>query len=197
MKNPTTNLAAPAERTNLVAADGKATYDIALQVMERAQAGDETVIDDLRRLLNSSKPVCTAYMQTPLMAMIDGSTGANLLAREVAVQKVRTLKKELTGPSPTALEKMLVDRVVTCWFFLQDAEKRYASSMIQPDGMSFDLGDYHQRRITACQKRYNAAVVTLAKVRRLQLPDIVIGQAGQVNIADQQLNVAETTAATE
>ena len=87
---------------------------------------------------------------------------------------------------------MLVDRVVTCWYYLQDAEKRYANAITQPGSMSFDLGDYHQRRITASQRRYNSAVMTLARVRRLQLPEIIIGLAGQVNIAEQQVNVAES-----
>jgi hypothetical protein len=48
---------------------------------------------------------------------------------------------------------------------------------------------FHQHRITAAHNRYLSAIRTLAHVRRLQAPHV------QVNIAEQQLNVAAIASA--
>ena len=49
---------------------------------------------------------------------------------------------------------------------------------------SLTQATFHQHRITVAHNRYLSAIRTLAQVRRLQVP------AMQVNIAEQQLNVA-------
>jgi hypothetical protein len=49
---------------------------------------------------------------------------------------------------------------------------------------SFKLGEYHQKRVDACQRRYLRAVETLARVRRLGVSPV------QVNIGDKQVNIA-------
>jgi hypothetical protein len=50
--------------------------------------------------------------------------------------------------------------------------------------MSLELGNYYQRSISSAQKRYLAAIKTLALVRKLAIPIL------QVNIAKKQVNVA-------
>ena len=92
------------------------------------------------------------------------------------------LRAELLGPTPTPLERLLVERVVACWLQVQDADVRYA----QAKNPSFALGDYLQRRMDRAHKRFLTAARTLALVRRLALPVLV----QQVNVAaQQQVNV--------
>jgi hypothetical protein len=50
--------------------------------------------------------------------------------------------------------------------------------------MSPELGTYYQRSLERAQKRYLAAIKTLAQVRKLAVPVL------QVNIARKQVNVA-------
>ncbi len=58
---------------------------------------------------------------------------------------------------------------------------RYAQNLGK---LTMEQGEYHQRTIDRAQKRYLAAIKALAQVRRLLTPAV------QVNIADQQINLA-------
>lgn len=85
------------------------------------------------------------------------------------------------GPAPTALERLLVERIATCWLHLHQLELTYAAQQ----SMALPLAAYYQRTISAAQKRYLAAIWALAQVRKLALPVL------QVNIAGKQVNVAK------
>ncbi len=63
----------------------------------------------------------------------------------------------------------------------------YAETISMQNGseMSLRQAEFHQKRISMAQNRYLAAIRTLAQVRRLGVPVV------QVNIAEQQVNVAE------
>jgi hypothetical protein len=92
------------------------------------------------------------------------------------------MRSELAGPSPTPLGRLLVDRIVTCWLQISDADVRAA----QAKDLSPSWAEFYQRRMDRAHRRYLSAIKTLATVRRLVLPVLV----GQVNIAGKQVNVA-------
>jgi hypothetical protein len=56
--------------------------------------------------------------------------------------------------------------------------------------MSIKLGDYWQRRINMCHRRYLSAVKMLATVRKLAIQVLI----GQVNIAGQQAHLNQFAA---
>jgi hypothetical protein len=107
-------------------------------------------------------------------------SGTSLLVQETLPRKMDLLREELSGPNPTPLERLLVERVVASWLHLHHLEVAYA----QKENMSLELGSYYQRSLSAAQKRYLAALKTLALVRKLAVPVL------QVNIARKQVNVA-------
>ena len=109
-----------------------------------------------------------------------------LCTQERLRRQCTALTRDLTGPVPTPLETLLVDRIVLCWVHLHYVENVYVQSMHE---LSLTQATFHQRRLSLAQSRYLAAIRTLAQVRRLQVP------AMQVNIAEQQLNVAAITGA--
>jgi hypothetical protein len=106
--------------------------------------------------------------------------GQDLAFREAVLRKLELLREELAGPNPTPVERLLVERAVTCWLQVQFAELRVA----QATNMTIAQGDYHQRLIDRAHRRYLSALKTLALVRKLALPVL------QVNIAKKQVNVA-------
>lgn len=116
--------------------------------------------------------------------LVEKFTGKDLLLRESIYRKLVLLRMELLGPNPSALEKLLVERVVGTWLHLHQLETNYACRT----DPTIALGEYFQRIISAAQKRYLAAVKALADVRRLALPAL------QVNIAKKQVNVATSSA---
>ncbi len=89
----------------------------------------------------------------------------------------------MAGENPTPLDLLLAERVALCWVAAQQADAQYARKLAE--GMSFREGEYYARRSEQANRQLLRAVKTLATVRRLLVPPLV-----QVNIADQQVNVA-------
>jgi hypothetical protein len=152
-------------------------------LVKRASKGDESTLPVLRELFKDPGAVdrCGGNLarQTEL-SLIQTAAGDNLTLREALTRKMELLRQELAGPNPTALERLLVERVATCWLQLQDADVRFA----QARDLSREWGDYYQRRIDRAHQRYLTAIKTLATVRKLALPVL------QVNIAKKQVNMA-------
>src|SRR5262245_53031389 len=98
------------------------------------------------------------------------------------LRKLELLRAELAGPSPSPVERLLVERAVACWLQVQDADVRYAQA--QPGGPSTAHNEFLQRRMDRAHRRYLSALRTLALVRKLAVPVL------QVNVAHkQQVNV--------
>jgi hypothetical protein len=153
------------------------------QLIERAQQGDAKTLPALREVLKN--PAAVDRMGGDLarqaqLTLIHQFSGQNLLFKESLTRKLDLLRAELAGTSPSPLERLLVERVVACWLHLHHLEMTYAGK----ESMSLELGAYYQRSISAAQKRYLAAIKTLALVRKLAVPVL------QVNIARKQVNVA-------
>jgi hypothetical protein len=151
--------------------------------LDRAQRGDEKTLPVLRELLNRGHLV-EAYGNLALqaeMSFVQNAAGKNLAFREALLRKMELLRAELAGPSPTALERLLVERVVACWLQVQDADVRYAQCS---STLTLDQAKYYQLRMDRAHKRYLSAIKTLALIRKLALPVL------QVNIAKKQVNVA-------
>jgi hypothetical protein len=159
------------------------TYGEQLALARRAEKGDRTALAELRELFRD--PVVINRLggdvaQQAQLALIEKFTKGNPVVRETLQRKLTLLRAELCGSCPTPLERLLVERVVSCWLHVHQMDMLYA----QQDSMSLALGTYYQRCITSAQKRYLAAIKALALVRKLALPAL------QVNIADKQVNVA-------
>ena len=55
-------------------------------------------------------------------ALLSAATGLNELAKEAIYGQLTSQKRELAGPHPTALERLLVERIVLCWVDLHYAD---------------------------------------------------------------------------
>lgn len=73
------------------------------------------------------------------------------------------------------------DKSLFWWLHLHDVET--AHDMAKELSRSGDA--FHQKRMTMAQDRYLAALRILAQVRRFGVP------VGQVNIAEQQVNLVQ------
>jgi hypothetical protein len=112
--------------------------------------------------------------------LVAAAAGEDLAFKEALTRKLHNLRTELSGPAPTPVERLLVERIVTCWLQLQYVDVRFA----QAKDLSPSQADFHQRRINHAHKRFLSAVKTLATVRRLAVPVLI----GQVNVAGKQVN---------
>jgi hypothetical protein len=159
------------------------THDELLALTDKAQKGDRSVLPAIRELLKDPVYVDALGGQLAIQveqALLRKFSGNNLLLQESVTRKLDLMRTELGGPTPTALERLLVDRIVTCWLHLHHLEVVYANK----DSMALELGAYYQHSLSAAHKRYLAAIKALAAVRKLAVPVL------QVNIARKQVNVA-------
>ena len=153
-------------------------------LLKKAEAGDRAVLPVLRKLLDDPAEVEALGGNLARLAedsFVNALGGENLSFKLATIRKLALLRQELLGPSPTPVERLLVDRVVACWLQVQDAEIRYAQNQ---KGMTFQQADFHQRRMDATNRRYLAALKALALVRKLAVPAL------QINVAKKQVNVA-------
>jgi hypothetical protein len=150
---------------------------------QRAREGDKTVLPTLQEALKDPALVDALGGDLARLAqqtLVDKFSGQNLLFQETLRCKLDLLREELSGPNPTPLERLRVERVVSCWLYLHHVEMRCC----QKESMSLAVGSYLERSLSATQKRYLAAIKTLALVRKLAVPVL------QVNIGRKQVNVA-------
>jgi hypothetical protein len=154
------------------------------QLITKAEQGDAKALVEVRKLFAQVPEMWTVYgdlAANALRSWVQAYSVKNELAKEAIGRQLDKMRAELAGPSPTPLEGLLVDRILTCWIALQYCEAIYVQNMKE---LSINQADYHQRRLDRAQRRYLDAIRTLAHIRRLGAAVI------QVNIAEKQVNVA-------
>ena len=92
------------------------------------------------------------------------------------------MRDELGYQTAPVMEQMLIDNIVTAWLRLQYIDFTVAAKM----GKEFSLRpmEFWQKSLAMAQRNYLAACESLAKIRKMKLPNI------QLNIGDKQINVA-------
>jgi hypothetical protein len=126
--------------------------------------------------------------------IVQYTSDKNLLVAEVWGHKMDQLRRDLTTPGMTALEDLLVDRIITCWLDVHLAEHILAASR---GDMSIHHLEWHEKRRDRVHHRFVSSVLALARARRLLTSQVDIAPPGaqQVNVAQrgaQQFNVSTT-----
>src|SRR5262249_26280175 len=105
-------------------------HDELVKLVHSAQSGDEKALPALRELLKEPHFVEIFGGNLARLAqhtLIRKYSGKNLLSSETLIRKVEIMRDELAGPSPTPLERLLVERIVTCWLHLHQLEAIYSN----------------------------------------------------------------------
>jgi hypothetical protein len=149
--------------------DEKVYTEEVQRLLLRAQEGDATALPELRDVLENRPELwkqlgdLVAHCEE---AILNLAAGKSLLAKESIRKRMDELRAEVSGPKPTPLEKLLVDRVVLCWAQMHlgdlDAVQRAQAGQLH----RVDV----ERRLTGLQARYLASIKQLAVVRKLVLP---------------------------
>jgi hypothetical protein len=152
----------------------------------RARDGDEAARETVLR--------CIAQLPEPAIKWFGGDlavraerklaervAGDDWAALESILARCRRQREELAGQNPTAIERLLVERVIAARLVVEEAELRLAAVT----DLTFRQAEYQQRRLDRAHRRLLAALRVLAQVRRLALPVLV----AQVNVGPQQANV--------
>ena len=174
-----------AKTTELANLDVHMAVDQLNALLPAANAGDQYALSELRTILDTHpllwEQVGDLGRQAEL-ALVRAAAGRNTVAKDAIFRRLDGLRREVAGPAPSPLERLLADRVALGWLGLAVAEGTYHQALER----RLDRGDdeFHQRRVERAQRRYLAAIRALATVRRLAVPTL------QVNIGEKQINVA-------
>lgn len=141
-------------------------------LQRRAQEGDVAALGELRKVLDADpgwwERTGDVAHQAEL-AWLKTYAGTDEYAKEVISRKLRALRQELLGPTPTALERLLVARIGLCWLTLHYFETLYADRMRRPEGLSLETSTHCQERIDRSHRRYLSAIRALATLRRVSI----------------------------
>lgn len=155
------------------------------RLLDKANKGDTTALSAVQVALDAWPAVWQEYgdlAKTARDSLVRRIAGEKALAQqEMYERKLAAMQQDLAGPTPSFLERLLVERIVLCWLHLYYAEGIYTQNM---EEFSIRQAEFQQARISKAQTRYLMAIRTLAQIRRLNVPAV------QVNIAEQQVNVA-------
>jgi hypothetical protein len=148
-------------------------------LIKKAQKNDESVMPQLRQFLDS--PSGQSYFLDLAgrvrNALICKFAQSDRLAKELAQREMQQLRVELLGSTPTAIERLLAERVAIGWLEVHVAEYRLAAC--DPEQCQ-----HWQRQVDHAQRRFLAALRLLTAVRRLPRPAV------QINVGEQQVNVS-------
>ena len=139
------------------------------QLLKKAEAGDRSVLPQLQRALDGNPDLWRGYGDLAAhaeasLAML--AAGPNLLLAESLKRKLAELKAELGGESPSALERLLIERVTATWL-----QTNYVDGLLaQAAGAGEARLKVLRQMQDGAHRRHLAAIKQLAVVRRLLRP---------------------------
>ena len=142
------------------------------RLVQRAEQGDEAVLPELRVALDANAWVWERYgdlAQQSMEAWLQLIAGKNLMLHESTRRKAEQLRLELAGQAPSPVERLLVERIVSCWLQTNYADSAYAQL---PKGANPAQHTAALQRQNSAQQRYLQAVKVLATVRKLLRPGL-------------------------
>lgn len=171
-----------------------AEHQNTMRLLKRAQEGDEKTRPEMKAWLVKNAPDGIQQAQDFARdALLRAMSGKSILLEEDTRHQMKALHARLAGKSPSPLETLLVERIVTCWLHLHYYETLAAQSM---KDQSLRQSEAHGKRIEQAHRRYLSAIKALAQVRRLELPAVQVNIGQHQNIAEKQINVSPNTVST-
>jgi hypothetical protein len=140
----------------------------------RVEEGEEDLRPELRQAVRESSPEviarCSDIARTYRWILANTASGQDPLMEEAFVKRTEMLAQEIAGENPTPLEVLLSERIASLWALteLQEAllSATYRRGQKKPVGPAYTLQMCRIQEST--NRRYLAAIKTLAQVRKLQ-----------------------------
>jgi hypothetical protein len=135
-------------------------------IVEKARRGQTEVLPELEKLL-TEKPKIWAEMYD-LSALVEQAwinqiAGKDLFVQRCIRRRIGKMKADLAGPTASALEHLLANRIAVCWLVSQ------ASELVESaDGSGIKVTEVKMKQSESANRRLLSAAKALAAVRRLE-----------------------------
>jgi hypothetical protein len=170
---------------------GKLTQEEAIAelrvLVAKAKGGDASVLPRLREYLQQAPQLwqnCGDLAQQSQAAWVRLLAGNDKHLQECVVQKINALKLELADEDSSALENLLVERVVGTWLQLYYHEMQDA----QQDEKSLRWAEFRLKQVTAASDRHTKAIGALATLKKLLPSKSEVVQAKPADAAIEQVD---------
>lgn len=161
---------------------------------KKAEAGEKGAREELKQALRESSPAVIARAsdigRRAQHLLIETAASGDPLVEYALSGRLDMMRADIAGESPTPLEVLLVERVVSCWMLVELFEALMASQLWKNGDSSirlpFSTLKHYLRWQETANRRYLNAIKALAQVRQLQsrIPNSQTNV--QVNIGSRQ-----------
>lgn len=155
---------------------------------ERAEADDKEARRELRRAVRESAPEviarCSNIARTYRRLVADTASGQDPLVKEAIVERARRMAGEIAGENPSPLEVLLAERIASLWVLVEAQEALlFAWYSRHNPGRTSPVYLLQMCKIQeSANRRYFAAIKTLAQVRKLQANTPRLQVNTQINV---------------
>jgi hypothetical protein len=153
------------------------------ELVKKAEKGNKKAVPEIREILKGSPELAWRLLNFATLAehqFIERLTkDEDFVSKEALERQLAAMREEIAGENPSALERLLAERVVATWLQVQFFEGVYATSVFK--NMTLAQDNDYQKRLDRTYRRHLSAIRTLAQIRKL-------GPAVQINIAEKQIN---------
>jgi hypothetical protein len=157
---------------------------------DRAEDGDKEARRELRAAVRSSAPEVIARVSniasTYRGVLAQTASGGDELTYQGLNAYMMRMEETLAGDNPTPLEALLAERVVSCWMLVELMEALLAGWFNRQTTKENRVSPPFLLQMVKIQesanRRYLAAIKTLAQVRRLQSNTPGVQYNTQINV---------------
>jgi hypothetical protein len=110
-------------------------------------------------------------LPTALDLWVERRSRGNLAARVFVEAMVSALRRDLAGDGASALEQLLVDRLICCWLSLEVFEIEYLE-FVKRDHTRAEAKAWLDR-VAGAQSRFQGAVKSYALARKLSAVEVI------------------------
>jgi hypothetical protein len=137
-----------------------------VRLLERAIQGDEAVVPEVRKLLDTHPSIWQTYGNLPARAekiLVDAIAGKDLLLAESLRRQVDAKKEELGIAAASPLERMQIERIAITLLQINHLDALVAQSGTR----DADRQKVLQKRHDAANRQHQDAIKALALLRKL------------------------------
>jgi len=158
---------------------------------QKAEAGDKEARNELRRLVRSSSPEVVERAsdigRRAGRMLARTAAGGDALVEESLYAKLDAMRQQIAGESPTPLEMLLTERVVSLWMLTMLLEVLIAAqyhrgAAVDGKRVSPSYIIQQSRILEGASRRYLSAIRELARVRKLQANTPAVQFNAQINV---------------